>query len=185
LNEVLKAIANRRSLRNYKDEQIKDEELNAILEAGLMAPTGHNDQPWYFTVIQNKALLKEISDGAKAGMKQTGVGWIVDLANNEKMNIFYNSQTAVIVCARKDAVTPLADACAAIENMLIAAESLQIGSCWVGFAKFYFTGPESYKRLYIPDGYEMQYALVLGYKPDGVKMVQPPRKYPKYYSVIK
>ncbi len=185
MNEVLKAIANRRSIRHFKDEQIKDEELNAILEAGLMAPSGHNDQSWYFTVIQNKTILKEISDASKSEMQKSGINWIVEIAKKETFNIFHNAPTAIIVSARKDAVTPVADACAAVENMLIAAESLQIGSCWVGFAKFYFNNQESYKKLEIPEGYEMQNAFILGYKPDGYKMVPPPRKYKKYYSIIK
>ncbi len=185
MNETLKVIASRRSIRKFKDEQIKDEELKLILDAGLMAPSGHNDQSWYFTVLQNKSLIKEVSDGAKEGMRKSGVDWIVTMGSNEKLNIFYNAPTAIIVSAKKDAVTPLADICAAMQNMLLAAESIGIGSCWIGFARFYFSSPESYTRLGIPDGYEAHYGLVLGYKLENTKAVAPPKKYKQYYNIIR
>lgn len=54
MNEVLKAIRNRRSVRTYLPTQIKQEDLDLIIESGIYAPSGHNDQPWHFTVIQNK-----------------------------------------------------------------------------------------------------------------------------------
>jgi nitroreductase len=185
INEVLEVIANRRSVRQFKDEQIKDDELKAILDAGLKAPSGHNDQSWYFTVIQNKETLKEISDGSKAEMRESSITWMAEVGKNEKLNIFYNASTAIIISARKEAVSPIADVCAAIENMMIAAESLNIGSCWIGFAKFFFKDITSYKRLDIPEGYEVHYAIVLGYKPVGYKMIPPARKFSKYYTIIK
>ena len=185
MNEVLKTIAARRSTRRFRPEPISEDELRAILEAGLTAPSGHNDQSWYFAVVQNGELLKEISDGGKIEMAKLPVEWIANLGRNEKFNIFHNAPTAVIVATRKDAVSPVADACAAIENMLIAAESLGIGSCWIGFAQFYFTGPERTRKVGIPDGYAVQFAVALGYRAEGFNSDRPARKYGKYYHVIK
>jgi len=82
-------------------------------------------------------------------------------------------------------LSPVADVCAALQNMLIAAESLGIGSCWMGFAKFYFSAPQSYKKIGIPDGYEVFYALTLGYKPAGWQANPRTRKYEDFYQVIK
>ena len=185
MNDVLKTIAGRRSVRQYREEQIKDAELHAILEAGLQAPSGHNDQSWYFAVIQNRERIDEINEGCKAGMQKSNVEWIVDLGKKEKYNIFYNAPTIVIVAAKKDAVSMVADVCAAIENMMIAAESLDIGSCWMGFARFNFSDPESYRKIGIPDGYEVLYGITIGYKPAGLKLNPPQRKYEKYYHVIR
>lgn len=55
MNKVLEVIKSRRSIRRYLPEQIKQNELDAIIEAGLYAPSAHNDQPWHFTVIREKA----------------------------------------------------------------------------------------------------------------------------------
>jgi nitroreductase len=185
MNEVLKVIARRRSVRKFRNEQIKEAELTAIIEAGLQAPSGHNDQSCFFAVVQNHELIREISDGSKKEMQKSGIDWIVNLGKNEKYNIFYDAPTVVVVAARKDAVSPLADVCAAMENMLLAAESLDIGSCWMGFAKFNFVDAGRCKKVGIPDGYEVHYAVALGYKPEGLKLQPPQKKYESYFRIIK
>ncbi len=184
MNEVLKAIAGRRSIRQYKDEQIKDTELKAILEAGLQAPSGHDTQPWHFTVIRKRELIDEISEGSKAAMRKSGVDWIVKLGEAEKYNIFYNAPTVIILAARKDALSPVADVSAALQNMAIAAESLGIGSCWMGFATFYFQDAQNYKKIGIPEGHEVLYGMTLGYKPAGWKATPRKRKYEDFYRII-
>ena len=72
-NETLKIIKKRRSIRSFKDEQIKEEELQAVLEAGLYAPNA-GDQAWHFTVIQNKELLDRLNLAAKEAAKQMDFG---------------------------------------------------------------------------------------------------------------
>jgi nitroreductase len=62
MNEVLKAMKNRRSIRQYKSEQIGDAELQAIMEAAIYAPSAMNQQKWHFTVIQNRKTLDKIAD---------------------------------------------------------------------------------------------------------------------------
>ena len=185
MNEVLQTIARRRSHRRFKPDQIKDAELQAILEAGLQAPSGHNEQSWYFAVVQNPERIDELSAGCKKGMTAAPVSWIADLGRNEKFHVFYNAPTVIIAAGRKDAISSLPDACAAIQNMLLAAESLGIGSCWIGFAAFYFRTPESYRSLDLPDGYKVHYGVALGYKPDGAKQEPPLRKRDSYYHIIR
>ena len=184
MNDALKAIANRRSIRQFKSEQISDADLSAILSAALQAPTGHNDQSCYFTAIRNKDLIKELSDGSKLEMQKSPVEWMAKVGKNEKLNIYYNAPTVIMVSAKKDAVTPMADVCASIQNILIAAESLGLGSCWIGFASFFFTGPERYSKIGIPEGYDVHYGVAIGYKPDNFIGQQPARKLTKYFHII-
>ncbi|MCX6559483.1 MAG: nitroreductase [Candidatus Aminicenantes bacterium] len=185
MNEVLRAIRNRRSLRRFKPDPLPEEALKAILEAGLQAPTGHNDQPWFLSVVLDQALLREISDGGKAAMRTIPVPWIAELGKNEKFQMFYGAPAVVFVSARKDAVSPLADVCAAIQNMLLASESLGIGSCWIGFAKFYFTGPDRLAQLGIPESHEVHYGVALGFRPDGLVLNPPDRKFEHFYRIIR
>jgi len=185
MNEVLKIIAKRRSVRKFDDKQISDSELQAIIEAGLQAPSGHNDQSCYLVAIQNQELIKELSKGSKDEMKKSPVPWMADLGNNEKLNIYYKAPTIIIVAAKKDAVSPVADACAAIENMLLAATSLNIGSCWIGFSRFNFTSPEQNEKVGIPEGYEVHYAIALGYIPEGMELNPPAKKREEYFRIIK
>ncbi len=185
MNDALKAIARRRSIRKFKPGQISEAELQSVIDAGLAAPSGHNDQSCWFAVIQNRELGRAISDGGKEAMRMIPIPWIVELGKNSGYNIFYEAPTVIIVAARKDAVSPLADVCAAIENMLIAAESLGLGSCWIGFAKFYFSSEERTRKLGIPEGYEVHYAVSLGYKPDGLELNPPQKKYERYFNIIR
>jgi nitroreductase len=185
VNEVLHVIARRRSVRQFKREQIADGELQSIIQAGLQAPTAHNDQSCYFVVIQDKALIDAMSEGSKAEMRKSPLSWIADLGRARTFNIYYGAPTVIIVATRKDAVSPVADACAAIENMLIAAESLNIGACWIGFSRYYFIDSSRYNDLRIPEGYEVQYAVALGPKPAGLTLHAPGRKRERYFHVIK
>ncbi len=164
MNDVLKTIKSRRSVRKYLFEQIKDDELEKILEAAIYAPTGRNDQPWHFTVIQNSDLIDEISEGAKAVMREMDIEWIAQMGSIEKLNIFHRAPTAIIVSGKKGAVTPMIDCSAAVQNMLLAAESMDIGSCWIGFTKFHFMNPENMKKFNIPEDHEVHFGVSLGYK---------------------
>jgi len=164
MNQVLETIKSRRSIRKYLPEQIKDSELRDILEAGAYAPSAHNDQSWHFTVIKNKELLDRISVKTKAVMAKQKADWVKDMGNNKKFHLFYNAPTVIIVSMRKNAMSPLVDCSAAIENMLLAAESLDIGSCWIGLVRYYFTLAGEVAGLKLPEGYEPCYAVALGYK---------------------
>lgn len=167
INETLKVIKSRRTTRKFKSEQIKNEELQAIIEAGLYAPSAHNQQSWNFTVIQNSELIKELNRESKEAAKGFDDEVIQKMANNEKLDVFYGAPTLIIVSGMDSAMMPQVDCTAATQNMLIAAESLNIGSCWNGFISFLFNGPkaEEYKKkLNIPEGFTPYYAIALGYK---------------------
>lgn len=164
MNKVIEVIKNRRSIRKYLPDPLKKEELETIIEAGLYAPNAHNDQPWHFTVIRDKDLIDRISSVSKEGMAKSGMDWMREMAANEKFHVFYGAPAVVVVSMRKDAMSPLVDCSAAIENMLLAAESMDIGSCWIGLARFWFAAGDEVKKLGLPDGYEPCYAVAFGYK---------------------
>ncbi len=163
-NTVLEVIKSRRSIRKYLPEQVKDAELKAILEAGAYAPSAHNDQSWHFTVVRNKDLLDQISARAKEIMAGQGTDWVRAMGTNKLFHVFYHAPAVIVVSMRSDALSPLVDCCAAIENMLLAAESMDIGTCWIGLARYYFALKDELAPLEIPPGYEPCYAVALGYK---------------------
>lgn len=167
MNQTIETILNRRSVRVYSEEQIKQEDLDLILQAGCYAPSGCNMQPWHFTVVQNKEILKTLNEETKKELLKSDNEYFQNCGKNEKYNIFYNSPTAIVISGEKKALVPETDCAAATENMLLAAESLDIGTCWIGFATFLFKSEraeEFLKMLQIPEGYEPYYAISLGYK---------------------
>ncbi|MCM2267112.1 MAG: nitroreductase family protein [Elusimicrobiales bacterium] len=175
-NPVLDVIKSRRSIRKYLPDQLKDAELAAILEAAAYAPSAHNEQSWHFTVIRNRELLDRISLKAKELMAAQETEWIKEMGRNPEFHIFYKAPAAVIVSTRTGAMSPKVDCAAAIENMLLAAESLDIGSCWIGLARYYFTLKDELPLLNIPEGYEPFYAVALGYKAQRPVRALPRRK---------
>lgn len=164
MNTVIKSIMNRRSVRKYAPDQIKENEISTIIEAGIHAPTANNDQPWNFTIVQNKELIDTMSSEAKKVMSKSPVEWISKMGKSKNLNIFYNAPTVIVVSGKMDATAPFADCCAAIQNMLIAAESMDIGSCWIGLGRYFFEDQENVKKFEIPVGYEPYYMVSLGYK---------------------
>jgi nitroreductase len=175
MNEVLKAIKSRRSVRNYKKEQISQESLDLIIEAGVYAPTAHNEQPWHFTIIQNEEMLQNINEKTKQLMAKSDVEWVQKAGSNPNFQVTYNAPTLIIVSGRKDAMAWSADCAAAIQNMLIAAESMNIGSVWLGLVRFFFEQEEEVKKLGIPEGFQPYYGVALGYSASEKKQDIPKR----------
>lgn len=164
-NLVLDTIMKRRSVRSYKDDQIKEDELQAILDAGIQAPSANNCQPWYFTVIQDNVFIQYMNEKSKEIMINSEDERISN-AGKGNVNLFYNAPTLIIVSGKENEVSAKVDSSAAIENMLLAAESLGIGGVWIGMIRFFISDNKEVKKLNIPDGYRPFYAVALGYKKD-------------------
>lgn len=167
MNEIIKNILNRRSVRVYSDEQIKKQDLEIILDAGCSAPSGCNMQPWHFTVVQNPQIIETLSVESKKEFINSPNEMFRKMAENENYKLFYNAPSIIVVSGEKTSPTSLIDCSAATQNMMLAAESIGIGTCWIGLLAFLFKSKrvgEFAKLLEIPDGYEPYYAITLGYK---------------------
>jgi nitroreductase len=163
----MRTILNRRSTRAYKQEQIKDDELQLILEAGQFAPSAINEQPWHFAVIQNKELLGKINEACKAAFINSGNKRFEDRAKEEGFNVFYNSPTLIIVSGEEQTVTPQIDCALALQNMFLAAESIGIGSCWIHAIAGILNSEEGQilrSQLGIPQGHLAYCSGAFGYK---------------------
>jgi nitroreductase len=186
VSDTLKTIKTRRSIRSFKEEQIKDNELQSVLEAGMCAPSAGNQQVWHFTVIQNKELLDWLSRTAKEGAKQLDNEHIRKMAENEKFNVFHGAPTCILVSGNEQAMAIESDCAAANQNMLLAAEAIGLGACWINFVLFAFqslNGKEYCKELGIPDGYKPYCSTVLGYKK--VEAVNAPARKTNLVNYIK
>lgn len=154
MNETVRVLKERRSIRKYKDKQITEEELNTILECGMYAPSGKNKQSGLIVVIQNKDLISKI---AKIN---------ASFVNKEGLNPFYDAPTLIIVFADKNISTYVQDGSAIITNMINAAYSIGVSSCWIHRAKETFEteeGKKLMKEWNIPSNYEGIGNCVLGY----------------------
>jgi len=167
MNETLKVIRNRRSIRRFKAEQIPDSELKEIMNCALYAPNARNQQKWHFTVIRNKDMLDRMENVMKENMMNSGIEFVVQRAKTPDHRIFSNAPTVILVTGDEETRFVEIDCAAAAQNILLAAESLNIGSHIMTISEFLFAsekGDELKKELGVPDGYKHICTIALGYK---------------------
>ena len=165
MNETMKTILNRRSIRAYQDRQITKEGLETILEAGKYAASGMNMQTWHFTVVQNKEILDKLTASARKELLKVDVPMIRERASAADYSVDYHAPTLIIVSG-DDSRFALHNCVLAMGNMSLAAESIGIGSCWSSVVAAIFEGEdgaEFRKELKIPDGYKPVAAAGFGY----------------------
>ena len=137
--EALEAVFTRRSTRHLKKDPLPHELINKILEAGRKAPCGGNSQTTHFIVIENKEILDALADAvcqAFAGMeveKNTYSSLRRSiLASKRGGYVFHYGAPILVVTANKKGYgNALADSACALENMMIVANALDLGSCWI------------------------------------------------------
>ncbi len=155
MNEVIKNIKTRRSIRKFKSDMPKKEDIEQIVDAGLCAPSGMNRQATITLVITNKELRDKLS---KANCKIGG--W------QDGFDPFYNAPVVLVVLADKTVYTSIYDGSLVMENMMLAANSLGLGSIWIHRAKEEFEMAEFkeiLKDLGINGNYEGVGNMALGY----------------------
>lgn len=164
MNETIKNLIERRSCRKYSTTQIKEEKLNSVLKAGEYAPTGMGRQSPIILVLQNKEKVEKLS---KLNAKIMGTD----------KDPFYGAPTVLIVLADKNIGTYKEDGSLVLGNLMNAAYSLGLGSCWIHRAKEEFEteeGKELLKEWNIPENYVGIGHCVLGYPEE--KSEAKPRK---------
>ncbi|UCH19730.1 MAG: nitroreductase family protein [Deltaproteobacteria bacterium] len=181
--ELVKA---RRSCRSFDTSALTDDQLNAILEAGQWAPSPLNLQPWQFIIVTDpeiKAGIKAIAEEARQGVvDQGGPGWV----NKYPMDFIAEAPVLIVVVvdpAKGGLGTffgqqygALSASCACVQNMMLAAADMGLGSLWLTFFD-----PEKLRDLLdIPANLEVTGVLPIG-KPKG-EMEAPPRKPPKVHQ---
>ncbi len=173
MNPVLEAIKSRRAIRSFEDKPVPDSAIQTLLEAATWAPSAINVQPWKFTIVTNKAEMKRISDIAKPALIRVlpdvgdeGLVGLKKRLSDPQFNIFYNAPLLIFVSGAKSVYT-VYDCSMAAQNMMLAAYSLGIGSCWIGTAVSTANNPKVKADLGVPDDHDVHAAIIFGY-PKGV-----------------
>ncbi|MEM2767962.1 MAG: nitroreductase family protein [Candidatus Bathyarchaeia archaeon] len=167
MNETIRVIKSRRSIRRFKPTQIPDAELQEILECAIHAPSAMNQQKWHFTVIQNRDVLNEMVDVMRENMLNSGIEFLASRAKDPNFNPFGGAPTVILVTGDKRARFVEVDCALAAENIMIAAEALGLGSHIMTSTELIFAsekGKRLKSRLGVPEGYEHICTIALGYK---------------------
>jgi len=162
---TLDTIRKRRSTRSFESKQVERELVDKIVEAGLYAPSAKNTQTPIILVVQDKDLREKIVRVNASILNSTN-------------DTFYGAPTILIVLYKKEISNGIYDASLVLQNMMLAAEELGLGSCWIHRAKEEFEMDEFkslLKSLGLNDEYEGVGHLALGYiknKNEGVKEIK-------------
>jgi len=172
-NAVIDCIHARRSTRRFQQRQIETEQLEALLDAAIWAPSGGNNQSWLFTAIQNEAILSRINERVKEGFQH----WIPDddypgklgakaYAQREDAHFFHHAPTLIIASNKPNYENAMADCALALENIFLTAQSLGLGSCYIN--QLHWLGNDINLRDYllelgIPKEHTICSAAAIGY----------------------
>ncbi|MBI4684898.1 MAG: nitroreductase [Nitrospirae bacterium] len=177
MNPVIEAIMKRRSVRSYEPKPIPKDIIQTIITAGNEAPSAMNSQPWRFVIVEDKATKSKLLGAAKPGAKKLfdslkeinpeRYEMVMQRFKELEDPIYYSAPVIVFVIGSGRYAShscPLA-----CENMMLAAHSLGLGSCWVGFGAMVTEDAEIRKILELKDDETVFGPILLGY----------PKEYPE------
>lgn len=162
-------LGGRHSVRDYRPDKVERRTIQRLLLAAVRAPTGIQQEPWAFVVVQDKAVLKRISDRAKplfldemqrAYVQRTGPG--ANIFADPNFNIFHNAGTLIALCGLTNAPFILADCWLAAQNILLAAYAAGLGTCIIGCAVPVLNEEQTKRELEIPASHAVVAPIVVG-----------------------
>lgn len=157
MNEIIQALQNRRSIRSYTDQQVSDELLEQVLNAGLYAPSGMNNQKVVMVAVRDKATRDQLSKMNAAVM------------GNANIDPFYGAPCVIVVLSDPEKMTWVEDGSLVMGNLMNAAHSLGLGSCWIHRAQQMFDsleGKDLLKKWGLPETLRGVGNCILGYAKD-------------------
>jgi nitroreductase len=172
MNEVLQAMETRRSVRKYKSDPIPQEVLEQIVRAGTYAANGMGRQSAVIVAVTNRELRDRLSRMNAAVMG----------ANSDP---FYGAPAVLVVLAEKDCVTNVYDGSLVMGNLMLAAHTLGVGSCWIHRAKEEFESDEGktiLKELGIEGDYIGVGHCILGYPAEALPAPAPRKENRVFYA---
>ncbi len=159
VNPVLSNMMARRSIRKYLDKPVEHEKLEVIVRAGINAPSGMNRQPWIIRVVEDQKLIADVTEVYKRNNPEQVK------RDKDFKNMFRNAPNLICVCTPAEGGA--LDAGLLGENMMLAAQSMGLGTCCLGGPVRFLNSNAEAKffldRLDIPEGYKLNYILAIGY----------------------
>jgi len=162
---VIENILSRRSIRSYQPEQVKQEQLDLIMKCAINAPSAMNKQSWQVKIVQNQDLLKRMNQGFVEHTIKQNPDQDLSSFQDPKFSIYHNAPTVIFVAREKGNVMSEMDCGLLVQNILLSAEAMDIGTCVLGGLPRYLLEDEALlAELDLPETHELSIAIAIGYK---------------------
>jgi nitroreductase len=171
MNETLKNIAERYTCRDFADTPLTDEQVQELVNAALAAPSARNLQPWHITVVTDKNIIDEMDAAGMEALAAEEDKTFYDLMMARGGKLFYNAPFAIVIASDGSSWGSL-DCGILCQNVVLAAESLGLGSCIVGMLRVPLESPrgeEFKKRLKFKEGHKFEVGVLVGTIKSGKK----------------
>lgn len=167
MNIAIHHILSRRSIRKFTDQPILKEDLRLILRCGQYAPTAMGVQPWHFSIITQREILDAISERCAqlAKADPNCAEWLKEEIASGSFDTFRGAPCAVIISGEKGQPFAEVDCANAATCMAIAAQSMELGSCYIASFRPAMQGEEGRELrelCRVPENYEPYFALAIG-----------------------
>ena len=153
--DLKEAIYTRRATREFTAAAVDEKTIRELIDAAVQAPSAVNQQPWFFSVIRDKAMLARISRESKAHMlKASPLGLVShhfeQILNDPNFDIFYHAPVLIVISSVAQIPWAVEDCALAAENLMLAARAAGLGTCWIGFAQTWLGTPEGKAAIELP-----------------------------------
>jgi nitroreductase len=181
-------LVKRRSVRDFEEKAVPLDLIQEIIGESLKAPNASNVQPWKFIVVNNREMMKRISDASKktliAGIEKdpnSPMKGYLEVLKNENFNVFYNAPCLVGIVGRLKGATIAIDCALAAAYLMLSAASRGLGTCFV-IQGAEARDPDLLEEIGLPEGYRIWAPIILGY-PKSIPPM-PDRKEPQILKII-
>lgn len=153
--DLEQAMYSRRAVREYTGEKIGRAVLQKLIDAAIQAPSAVNEQPWLFTVVEDRALLALISRHAKAHLliappQNLALHRLHELRDDPDFDIFYGALALIVIASTTASQWAVENCSLAAENLMLAACAAGLGTCWIGLSQGWLATPEGKATLGLP-----------------------------------
>ena len=179
--ELNEAVMGRRSVREYSGQSVDQATILHLIDAAVHAPSAVNEQPYTFTVVRDQDVLERVSRGAKVHMLATMAGnphadrFRMRLSD-PNFQVFYHAPALILISGIAQGPWIVEDCALAAENLMLAAYSAGLGSCWIGFSQGFLNTGEGKRLLDLPEACVPVAPIIVGYPKARAPAV--PRKAP-------
>ena len=173
MTDFFELLQTRRSIRQFEDKEVAIETIREIIEDSCLAPSAANGQPWRFIVVNNKDLIKRLSDESKQNIlafieqnPESSSKKYEAAMRNPDFNVFYNAPCLVYIVGSKQARNLYVDCSLAACYFMFGATARGLGTCWVGLGTS-ILDPDLLELMQVPEDHKIVAPLILGY-PKGI-----------------